>query len=441
MRKTVTKFETMHPNCAGIDIGAQLIYVSIDGKEVVSFETFTEGFLSCAKYLQKHHIVQVAMEATGIYWTALYAILEDHQVKVSLVNPKETKQIKGRKTDVRDCQWIQKLFAAGILSESFIPEGLLYEIRMLVRERLDTIEISTTYINKMIRSMELMNIKLKEVISQVHGASGIRIIKAIIDGERDPGVLLSLCDQRIINKKQAQMLKALEGRYTDTYLFMLKANYQMWAQHQLHLQKIDKQTEQILDQFNEGKKEVYSETPAKPIRHHKPDIEDLHKKMLLAFGVNLSAIAGLSDYTLLRLIGETGVDMSRFPTPKHFVSWCGLAPKHHQSGKINKKVKAPKCNNAGQIFKECAYGLLNSKYVAVGEFMRGIKSRRDSPVAIKAGARKLAIAYYQSLTKGIEFVEQGAKRYMENKQKREIALIHKLAKKHNLQLSEKQLAA
>lgn len=441
MKKKVTVFETAYENAAGIDIGAEKIYVSIDGVQVVFFETFTEGFVQCTKYLQQMGITHVGMEATGVYWIALYAMLEDAQIKVSLVNPKETKQIKGRKTDVRDCQWIQKLFSAGILRESFIPQNLLYQIRMLVRERMDTIEVSSIYINKMIRSLELMNIKLKEVINQVHGVSGIKMINAILDGERNTQVLLSLCDERIITKKGDQVLKALEGRYCDTFLFMLQANMDMWKQHQVQLAKIDKQIEILLEEFIADKAKVNSNARPKPIRHHKPLINNLHEKMLQAYGVNLSAIAGLSDYTLLRLIGETGVDMSRFPTQKHFVSWCGLAPKHHQSGKINKKVKAVACNKAGQIFKECAYGLMNSKYVALGEFMRAIKARRDSPVAIKAGARKLARAYYDSLTKGVEYVEEGTQKYIQKREKREIALAKRLAKKYNMDIVAKQVAA
>ena len=153
---------------------------------------------------------------------------------------------------------------------------------------------------------------------------------------------------------------------------------------------------------------------------------------------DVSLVAGINDYTLLRLAGETGVDMGRFPTVKHFVSWCGLAPKSHQSGKMNKRVKGTSCNQAGQIFKECAHGLLNSKYIAIGVFMRGVKNRRDSMIAIKAGARKIATAYYFSLTKGVEYVEQGTKKYQEQLKQKEIATLHRLAKKNNMQLTEIQ---
>ena len=175
------------------------------------------------------------MEATGVYWMALYAMLESCGFKVCLVNPKETKQVKGRKTDVKDCQWIQKLFSAGILRQSFIPEEKYMEVRQLVRERIDIIEMGSTYVNKMQKCLELMNIKLKEVISQIHGASGIKMIKAILEGNRDKDYLLSLCDKRIIEKKGDAVLKALEGNYNDTWLFMLQQNLHMWEKHQEHV--------------------------------------------------------------------------------------------------------------------------------------------------------------------------------------------------------------
>src|SRR6187551_3247161 len=172
----VTVFETVYEQAAGIDIGAAKIFVSVDGIEVVSFDTFTSGYYQCAEYLQSKGVLHVAMEATGVYWVALYAMLESCGLKVCLVNPKETKQVKGRKTDVKDCQWIQKLFSSGILRQSFIPETNYLEVRQLVRERLDVIEMGSVYVNKMQKCLELMNIKLTEVISQIHGTSGIKMI-------------------------------------------------------------------------------------------------------------------------------------------------------------------------------------------------------------------------------------------------------------------------
>lgn len=439
--KKVTVFETVHEHAAGIDIGAEKIYVSYDGTEVVTFDTYTADYYRCAVYLQEKGIEDVAMEATGVYWIALYAILETCGLKVCLVNPKETKQVKGRKTDVQDCRWIQKLFTAGILRKSFIPSEKYMELRQLVRERLDIIDMGSVYVNKMQKCLELMNIKLKEVISQIHGASGIKMIKAILSGSRDNPYLLSLCDKRIVNNKGEQVLKALEGNYNESYLFLLEQNLKMWEKHQEQIIVIDKQIEKHLEQLCMLQPRVDIESKAKPVRHHAPKIEGLHGKLVQLYGVNISSVSGMNDYTVLRLIGETGVDMSRFPTVKHFVSWCGLSPKHHQSGLMHKKVKGTKCNKAGQIFKECAQGILNSKYLAIGSFMRKLKARKDAGIAIKAGARKLATAFYNTLTKGTDYVEEGTRKYEEQIKQREKATLYRLAKKHNMQLTEKQVAA
>lgn len=432
----VTIFETVHSNAAGIDIGASKIFVSPDGIEVRSFDTFTSGYYECIEYLQGKGKTQAAMEATGVYWMALYTMLESCGIKVSLINPKETRQVKGRKTDVRDCRWIQKLFSAGILRSSFIPEGKYMEIRHLVRERLDIIDMGSTYVNKMQKCLELMNIKLKEVISQIHGASGIKIIKAIIAGNRDNEYLLSLCDQKITKTKSELILKALEANYNDTYLFILEENLSAWEYHQKKIQVIDKRIEQLLHDLCQEKQTIEVTSSAKPIRHHAPKITDLHQMMVKLHGVNISSISGFNDYTLLRLIGETGVDMSRFPTVKHFTSWCGLTPKNHQTGKTSKRVKGISCNKAGQIFKECAQGLLNSKYIAIGSFMRNLKRRKDAAIAIKAGARKLAEAYYNAITKGTDYIEQGVKKYEQQLKHKEVSMLNRLAKKHKMQLVE-----
>lgn len=434
-------FERVYANAAGIDIGAEKIFVSADGQEVVSFDTFTADYYKCAEYLQQKGVQHVAMEATGVYWMALYAMLESCGLKVCLVNPKETKQVKGRKTDVKDCQWIQKLFSAGILRQSFVPEQSFMEIRILVRERSDIIEMGSTYVNKMQRCLELMNIKLKEVISQIHGASGIKMIKAIIAGNRDKDYLLNLCSKVIISKKADLVLKALEGNYNDTYLFMLEQNLQLWERNEEQIAVIDKYLSELLNKLCASKEPVVVTSKPKQIRHHAPKIVNLHQILVRLYGVNVSSISGINDYTLLRLLGETGTDMSRFPTVKNFVSWCGLAPKQHKSGKMNKQVKGTSCNKAGQMFKENAQALMNSNNIAIGAFTRKVKAKKGASIAIKAGARKLAVAYYNALTKGIDYVEQGVKKYEEQLKLRQKKTLYKMAKKLNVEIIEKQAVA
>ncbi|MDQ3845530.1 MAG: transposase [Bacteroidota bacterium] len=297
-----------------------------------------------------------------------------------------------------------------MLKERFIPEGKLLEIRYLVGERLDVIEMGSTYGNKRQRCWELMNSKLTEVLRQLHGASGLRMTKAILQGERDPQALLLLCDERIKKPKGAEVLQALEGNYNATGLFMLQHNLNLWEQHQQHITQIDQRIETLLEELTAHKTTAGIEIgQAKPVRHHKPQIENLHETLVKFFGVNVTSISGLNAYTLLGLVGATGAARSRFETVKHFVSWCGLSPGHHQSGKRSKWVKQAPCNKAGQIFKEAAQALENSKQGTIGSFIRRLKARRGAAVAYKAGARKLAEAYYQVLTKGQAYVEQGTK--------------------------------
>lgn len=379
------------------------------------------------------------MEATGVYWMSLYSILEEHGIKVCLVHPREVQQVKGRKTDVKDSQWIQKLYCAGLLRESIVGKGKLKELRILVREHLDLIEMGSTYVNKMQKYLELMNIKLRNVISQTHGSSGLRIIKAILSGERDPQKLVLLCHDRILEKKRENVIKSLEGNYNNAYLALLGENLRLWEEHQESIKHIEYEIAKLLEELNQENIHVEVPSRSKPSRHHHPQIEELHKTMVQMYGgVNLTTIAGINDSTVLRLLGEIGNDMSRFPSKKHFVSWVGLSPKTKQSGKMKKRVTS-KSNNAGLIFRQSAQSLLTSKHNAIGVFMRRLKGRKGAKVAVKAGARKIAEAFYDALTKGIDYVEQGCEKYLEQVRQNEIRLINKLAKKHILTISENKL--
>lgn len=430
----VVVFEKINAWAAGIDLGSEKIFVSTDGENVFSYETFTADYQRCIRDLAEQGIKRVAMEATGVYWIALYELLEAAGMEVCLINPKETKQVKGRKTDVKDCQWIQKLFSAGLLRQSYIPAGKLKELRILVRERQDFIEMGSVYVNKMQKNLELMNIKLTGVLAQINGVSGLRMIEAILKGERDPDTLLQLCDQQIIKNKSQKVLKALEGNYNENWLFLLGQNLQMWRQHQWQVEQIDQQIGILLKELGKDKQDIASTAKPKPIPHHKPKIEQLHEKLLKIYGVELNALPGVNDYTLLRLLGEIGTDMSRFATVKHFVSWCQLSPGMNKSGKMNRRIKIRNGSKAGQIFREIAQSIINSKHIAIGAFMRRLRSRKGPMIAIKAGARKLAQAFYGLLTLGKEYVEQGVQQYEEQLKQRELKSLKLLAHKHNMQL-------
>ncbi len=438
MSKVIT-FEEKNANAAAIDIGAKQIFVSCDGATVKSYDTFTQSYRQCIKDLKQQGVERVCMEATGVYWISLYQMLEAAGMKVCLVNPKEVKQVRGRKTDVADACWIQKMFSAGLVRQSYIPEGKLKELRMLIREREDIITMGSTYVNKMQKALELMNIKLTEVISQINGVSGIALIEAILKGERDREVLLSLCHTSIKNKKAEQVMNALEGDYNESWLFLLSQSLKLWKIHEQQLLIVDARIELLLTDLEKGKAFVYSDRKVKPIRHHKPEIKELHQKLLNIYGVDANCLPGVTDYSLLKLLGETGTDLSsRFPTKKHFTSWCGLAPGKNQSGSRSKKSKTKNHSNAGQMFREIAQSLLNSKYIAIGAFIRKLKNRKDSRIAIKAGARKIAEAFYNLMTKGADYVEQGVRAYEQQLKEKEQKYLQKLALKHGLKVVEIQ---
>lgn len=437
----VMEFEIKNEQAAAIDIGSRQIFVSWDGITTAVYESFTQGYQACIADLKQYGVKKVCMEATGVYWIALHHMLEKAGFDVCLVNPKEVKQVQGRKTDVSDTCWMYQMFSAGLVRRSYVPKDLLKELRMLIREREDIISMGSSYINKMQKALELMNIKLTEVISQINGVSGLRIIEAIIAGERDAHKLLSLCHRSIIENKAEQIIKALEGDYNETWLFLLEQNLKLWRYHEQQLGIIDARIEKILELLQQDKQTVEITRKPKAIRHHAPKIKNLHQTLLNIYGVDANCIPGITNYSLLKLLAEVGTDMSRFPTVKHFVSWCGLAPGHNQSGTKHKKSKYKNRSNTGQVFREMAWGMINSKHIAIGAFIRRLRGRKDAAVAIKAGARKIAEAFYNLLTKGVDYVEQGARKYEQQLKEKQRSYLEKMAKQHGLALVDIQAVA
>jgi transposase len=226
-------------------------------------------------------------------------------------------------------------------------------------------------------------------------------------------------------------------------LLLLKENLRLWKEHQIAIENIEKQIEILLDEMiedksKEGKEEkIIEKSPSCPARHHNPDIDGLHRKLVCLFGgVNLTTIAGINDSTMLRLLGEIGTDSSRFPTQKHFVSWLGLSPKSKQSGTMKRRISSGKSNIAGEIFRQSAQALSRNKYSAIGSFIRRLKGKKGAQIAIKAGERKIAIAFYNALTHGMDYVEAGTAKYQKQIIERELKTMKKLALKYNFQLTE-----
>jgi transposase len=427
--------ERIREKTAGIDIGARKVFVSIEAQEVRCFFTFTEDFEKLRDYLVENSIETVAMEATGVYWSILYDMLEEAGMDVWLVDGAQTKQVPGRKTDVKDCQWIQQLHSYGLLNRCFVAESDVKELRIYQRLREDQIRSASMHINHMQKALTEMNIRLTEVLDQIHGVSGLAIIEAILKGERDKEKLLRLCHSKIIKNKKDEVLKALNGRYTKAGLFALQQAFDSYCFYQHQIEQCDKMLEDVLKRMSKGKPNQTISSHRKPIRHNKPDIDNLGTEMMKIFdGKDATTLSGITDYTWMQLLSETGTDLSRWPSEKHFTSWLGLAPGQHTSGKMKKNKRKSGRPKAGQIFRQIAQSLLTSKRIALGAFGRRLGSRKGSPVAIKAIARKLAVLYWRIMVKGMEFVEKGIHDYEERLLAQKQRSLNRLAKELKIQV-------
>lgn len=433
--------ERIREHAAGIDIGAKKIFVAVEGQGVRSFETFTESFQLATEYLLENGTETVAMEATGVYWIILYEMLEAAGLDVWLVDGRQTRQVPGRKTDVKDCQWILQLHSYGLLNRCFVPDDQVKEFRSYHRLREDHIRTTSMHINHIQKALTEMNIRLKEVLSQIHGASGLAIIKAILEGERDPKRLLSLCYSSVIERKADQLLKALEGHYTESGLFALNQAYRGYLFYKEQIKECDKAIQRTMERVNnylddqETKKEINSVKGRKPIRHNKPEVDHLGGHLIKIFtGRDATVLPGITDYTWMQLYAETGSNLTRWETEKHYTSWLGLAPGQHDSGKKKKNRNKKYRPKAGQIFRQIAQSLIESKKIALGAFGRRLKGKRGPGIAVKATARKLAVLYWRLMVKGLDYTEKGIKDYEEKMRMQKERWLQKTVKELGFEL-------
>jgi len=429
----MAQFSQIKANAAGIDLGSRLVFIALSDGTVRSFETFTAGLLSAVNFLGQNKIETVAMESTGVYGMVLFDMIEEAGIEVFLVNPAHLKYVPGRKTDVQDCQWIQQLHSYGLLKPSFIPQASIKVLRSYLRIREQHIKDAASCVQRMQKALTMMNLMLHNVISRLNSVSGMRVLNAILEGQRDPETLLSLCDKSIIKNKRDQVLAALQGNYKDEHLFGLKQALDCYEFYQVKMTECDQMIDQQMAEINKDKAEPEQMGKAKKIRNNQPQIEDYHKKMVTVMdGKDLTALPGITDYNLLQLIGEIGTDLSKWPTEKHFTSWLGLSPGKNSSGKLIKQSKKKAKPKAGGVFREAARSILQSKKIALGHFARRIRAKKGSYVAIKATARKLAELYYRTATKGIQYVEQGIEKYEQKIQETQLRILMKKAYELNM---------
>jgi transposase len=400
-------------NVAGIDLRSEDMFIAVIEKNVCQFSTFTKGLEDAAVYLKSEGIEKIVLEATGVYWIPVFEYFEKQGFNINLVNGAHAKNVPGRKTDVLDSEWLRELHTYGLLRASFIPDEKIRELRYYVRLRDDHISMGATHINIVQINLDMMNIKLHKVIDSIMSVSGLLIVQAILDGERDPERLWDLCERNIDTKKKDELICSLKGNYRDEYLFGIKQALEMWQHYQELQKQCDAKIEKILRKMTSGIKEPENQGTEKPIKkRNKPVIEDFHLLMTkLTLGKDTTAIAGINDYSALKIIAEIGTNLDKFKNEKHFTSWLGLSPSAHQSNKKNRKKGRRHCNRAGMIFRQIAVNVGNGKHTALSSFYKRIRARAGKMVAIKATARKIAIYFYNHLTKGMQFVEEGIRRY------------------------------
>ena len=424
-----------HPNSAGIDIGSASHYVAVppdrDDEPVREFASFTADLHRLADWLAACGVDTVAMASTGVYWIPLYELLDARGFTVLLVNARHVKNVSGRKSDVLDCQWLQQLMNYGLLRGAFRPADEVCALRALARQREMLLKSQARHVQHMQKALTQMNLQLANVISDVAGETGQKILRAIIAGERDGHVLAALKDTRI-RASNEQIAKSLQGNWRAEHLFALKQALASFDFYATQLAECDHEIEQQLQRLHVHRGECAK--GRKRGRTRNAPKFDLRAHLFKLCGVDLTRIDGIDVTTALAVISEVGADMSKFPSVKHFTSWLGLCPGTKiTGGKLLSGKTMRVANRAAQALRLAA-AALRSSHSALGAYFRRLCSRMDKPKAVTAAAHKLARLIYTMLTKGEEYTDQGQDYYEERYRERVLRQLSKRAQKLGMKL-------
>jgi transposase len=435
-----------HPHAAGIDVGSRSHWVCVGfATEANScltreFPAHTDGLKAIAAFLHEHEVNTVAMESTGIYWIALYELLESEGFEVLLVDPSYTRQLRGRpKTDRRDCQWIYRLHSVGLLAPAFRPDEQTCRLRAYLRQRASLVRQGSRHVQHMQKALEQMNLKLTEILSDITGVTGRAILRAILRGTRAPEKLAKYRD-KACKASEAQIAQALTGTYRDEHLFELKLAYEAW---QFSLKQVDKVDTQIALQLGRMKCDR-ALPPLTPKRRQSRKVNaprfDVRTALYYVVGLDLTEIEGLSELTALTIISEIGPGVSKFATVKKFCSWLGLCPNWKKTGgQVKSSRTRPGVNRAATAFRLAAHGLHRSEG-ALGAFLRRMKSRLGAPAAVTATAHKLARIVYLALKHGLPYVRQSQEEYEAQMREKQVKALRRKARQLGLEVIEKPSA-
>lgn len=430
--KPNASFSTIHPHAAGIDIGSRFHVVAVaadrDEEPVRTFQSFTGDLHRMAEWLEGLGITSVAMESTGVYWIPAFEILEERGVEVLLVNARDAKSVPGRKTDVNDAQWLQQLHQYGLLRGSFRPTQEIATLRAYLRQRERLLDYTASHVQHMQKALDQMNVQLHHVVSDITGVTGMRIIRDIVSGTRDPAILAAHRDRRC-KASVATITAALVGNYRAEHVFALRQAVELYDFYQERVGQCDQQIEGVLAQL-----QACAEVPEEPLPRPR---ETTKQRNALAFdaravlyqilGVDLTQIHGLGPYLALKLVAECGTDMTRWPTAKHFTSWLTLAPGSKISGgKVLSARTRPSSNRAASLLRLAAVAVGRTD-TALGAFYRRLSARVGKAKAITATARKIAVLFYNTLRYGMAYVDPGASYYEERYRQRVLANLRRRA--------------
>lgn len=442
--KRSRRLSVVHRDAAGIDIGAQSHVVAVgperDPEPVRTFSTFTNDLHCLADWLVAVGITTVAMESTSVFWIPVFEILEERGIEVIVVNARDAKSVPGRKTDVNDAQWIQQLHQYGLLRGSFRPPRDIATLRAYLRQRERLLDYAAAHIQHMQKALTQMNLQLQHVVSDITGVTGLRIIRAIVSGTRDPDELASYRDRRC--KSSPQIIReALVGNYQREHVFALRQALELYDFYQAQVAQCDEEMESVLERLCT---EVSApQTPLPPPRRktRQPNALsfDVRAALYALVGVDLTQINGLGPYTALKLIGECGTDMSKWPSAKHFTSWLSLAPRNKISGGKVLSSRTRRSSNRAAALLRLAATTVGKTDTALGAFYRRLSARVGKAKAVTATARKIAVLFYNTLRYGMEYTDPGATYYEERYRQRVLANLRRRAKSLGFVLQEAEV--
>lgn len=432
----------INPNSAGIDIGSSFHVVAVApdkcDKPVRTFKAFTSGLHEMATWLTEHNITTVAMESTGVYWVPVYEVLEEYGLDVVLSNARDTRSVPGRKTDVNDAQWIQRLHACGLLKASFRPTSLVVELRSYLRVRERLSDYAAAHIQHMQKALTFMNIQLNLVVADITGVTGMRIIRAIAKGERNPATLAAYRDIRCKSSEKT-IEDALKGNYQPEHIFALKQALAMYDAYQVQIRECDIEIESVLKKLSIGKARPVQPMPKPKHRTKQPnEINfDVRTALYNLVGADLTQIHGLGPYLALRMISECGTDMTRWPTAKHFTSWLTLCPGSKISGGKKLSSHSRKSNNRVVAHLRLAATTVGRSSTALGAFYRRLSARIGKAKAVTATARKIAILFYNAMRFGMQYKDPGAEQYEREYRDRVMRNLKRRAEEFGMELQPK----